>query len=322
MRYCAPIMLADPNLDFQKLWPGTRNLTFVEKAVLDRCLLDDRPPLSALTLYHNLSRSPAPVIIDNSPFYGSDHDFRSMMRMRSQFHHSMLVLPDALGDRNLTIENALVAVAEWEKAASPRPTLIGICQGSNWDEFHDCYRFFLQCPGVDIIGIPFSIDFEVPGSENEFTSDLCPLSEIRSYNGDNIQFKRAVNRAKAIHNLFVDDISLTDHVRFHLFGMANPHELLFYRGRIRRHIYSLDTTLPLLCAYAGMRFISHTEEPVENDVRLYTRESEKPPHLWVDLLREGPISEEVFELFSENVSILYQNWMMYSSKALAARSDL
>ena len=166
---------------------------------------------------------------------------------------SELILPDVLKDGKATQE-ASMSFYENYLAGDKRPEglkLMAVAQGETYYEWMESYNFWNECDFVDVIGVPYDIDFPV-GVDKGGTFTKTEL--------------RSLNRQALVSSLYYNK----GRKPIHLLGMNNLRELEMLRdsGANRRgFIRSNDTTGPFAAALYGMDWstMSASEKRFEKD---------------------------------------------------------
>ena len=146
-----------------------------------------------------------------------------------------LILPDVLGNKEQTIENSTKFHKDFLSKKTRPDSLMAVPQGLTYDDWITCYNHFLKWDEVDVLGIPYDIEFDIPGRE------------VRE--GLTKTEKRARRRLALVK--FLDE---WDQLRkpLHLLGMNNLWELGNY-DRFES-VRSTDTTAPFAAAIAGRKW--------------------------------------------------------------------
>lgn len=146
-----------------------------------------------------------------------------------------LILPDVLADKDATVkatrsffENFIVTAKDNEFVPD---NFMAVAQGQTYDEFLECYHLWQDTEFVDVIGIPYDIDFEIPGLDTSQSNRTTA---------------RGLRRIRMCQILNVS--ASKKHI--HLLGMNNLWELAQYEVQGIK-VRSNDTTGPFAAAVGG-----------------------------------------------------------------------
>ncbi|WP_267716713.1 hypothetical protein [Streptomyces sp. CoH17] len=155
------------------------------------------------------------------------------------------ILPDVLQDGEETYKRSVQFIKELEVAGwifdgdDRFQKVMAVAQGKTFTEWINCYTKFLSLPEVNIIGIPYDIDFDVNMSQTR------EMSKTEA---------RALNRINLLQHLLAKGM-LTKPI--HLLGMNNLDEfrtLSAYSNVL--NIRSNDTTAPFAAAMVGRKWVN------------------------------------------------------------------
>lgn len=214
-------------------------------------VIQDPEFLLSLSLTNN-------VILDNgADEMGEGMGGHELAYLLGKVSPEYLILPDVLGNGMETWSRGVAFLTNLRRVVDCGVKFIGVAQGQDWGEFYETYNHWLTNPAVHTIGIPYDIDFDVPGcSFDEEDEELFT-------NG----MKRASRRIQVMRNLLLDEEVGKP---FHLLGSNDLWEMtLLYKDypELLPHIESHDTTSPYAAAQAGVRF-----EHISEDVYLFGQE--------------------------------------------------
>lgn len=165
-------------------------------------------------------------ILDNSAFeLGKPISGRELYDLAIEYEPTHVVIPDSLHDYQGTVELAnefreLCKTRKESRFGEEIPfKTIGVCQGKNFEEAKHCFLDFKD--RVDIIAIPFDL---FPDSDN-VTDRFRFLNSMHGYLSNS---------------------------KIHLLGCKNPVEFqLFKKQFFAQHIYSIDTSSPIVNGFVG-----------------------------------------------------------------------
>lgn len=184
--------------------------------------------------YKEKLKESAYSILDNSAFeLGKPIDGQLLIDLAQEFEPTHVVIPDALHDYGLTKQLSVEFVSlinNQKNDISSDFKFIGVCQGKNFEEAIDCFKFFTNNHYIDIIAIPF---------------DLFPDSD------------HVTDRFRFLQQIY--DIYGKNHkIKIHLLGCKNPVEFqLFKKQPFRNYIYSIDTSSPIVNGFVGNKLTEH-----------------------------------------------------------------
>lgn len=148
-----------------------------------------------------------------------------------------MILPDVLENTEKTLENSNAFLKEFQpKKEFPEMSIMAVAQGENWSEWLLCYKEWYYNDQVDVIGIPYDIDFSVKSSR---------------FNPPSRTLTRATNRLTLIQELEDRDLLGKE---VHLLGMNNLWELRTHELMGLPAIRSNDTTAPFAAAQVSRKW--------------------------------------------------------------------
>lgn len=161
-----------------------------------------------------------------------------------QIQPNEIILPDVLGDTDATIKNSEEFYIEYVHPAFIRgdeylPSIMAVPQGLTFDDYMRCYQKFSDWSAVDVIGIPYDIEFDIPGFPEYDSSSV--------FADDTKTIKRAKRRLNLLRYLRPSG-RLSQPI--HLLGMNNLSELRAHQREHSHLIRSNDTTAPFAAAHA------------------------------------------------------------------------
>ena len=183
-------------------------------------------------------------VLDNSLFeLGDSIDYKKLYKYGEEYKPSHLILPDCLHNAEITKERALTYLKEFKST----PKLIGVVQGKNYKEIEDMVKFFCNLPEVDIIAIPFDI------MKTSIPEDLS-------------EEEKKVWRVGIVKNYVIPN--LTNKKKLHLLGCATVFEFEMYTEKELKHIYSVDTSAPIMYGIEGIDFNDCTVKTPKPNAKL------------------------------------------------------
>lgn len=185
------------------------------------------------------------VILDNAADeLGTGMSGKDLWDLVLDIRPSELILPDVLQDKEATYEASMKFYNDYLVDMDRGPRLMAVAQGTTEIEWMESYNMWKDLDFVDVIGVPYDIDFTVGG----------PTPELESLNRTE---RRSRNRRKLVNQLYYQ----SGQKPIHLLGMNNLMELEMLRdtganrsGFIRSH----DTTGPFAAAVVGMDWSTYT----------------------------------------------------------------
>lgn len=166
-------------------------------------------------------------ILDNSLFeLGDSIDYKELYRLGEEYKPSHIILPDCLHDIKTTKERAELYLKEFGDNSTPK--FIAVLQGKSYEEIEILLDFYLQEDKIDIIAVPFDI--------------MKP-----SIPADTIEPLKKIWRHKVVKECIIPYINKSScKKKLHLLGCATPLEFNLYLSSELRHIYSVDTSAPII----------------------------------------------------------------------------
>jgi hypothetical protein len=161
-------------------------------------------------------------------------DFNELIR---GIKPDVVIAPDVLGKPEETLRRTSEFILEMgDYCLDSGIQIMAVAQGLDIDSWLNGYLQLLSNPSVDIIGIPYDIEFDSSvgrwaGSKEETKTE-----------------KRAHRRAELLDLLEFRDMLLKP---IHLLGMNNLQELRYHDYKNRLAVISTDTTAPFAAALDG-----------------------------------------------------------------------
>jgi hypothetical protein len=173
------------------------------------------------------------ITLDNGSAEHSLVTEETLLNLTEEFVPDEVVAPDVLFDKDQTLRNLDSFVAEMDKRGLLHYTSIFGCpQGSNKQEWLECYTEMANHPHVSVIGLS---KIAVPKCWNNVTGDVMI----------------AQSRNECVQELF-DRGLLTKPL--HLLGMGEHNEFDYYAKHNIPNIRSSDSCYSILAALNGISF--------------------------------------------------------------------
>lgn len=190
--------------------------------------------------FYKKKLSTAPYsILDCSTFeLGKSVDQKELLDNAIEYKPTHLVLPDTLHDYEATIKASTRFIENYKSTLiDNKIKTIGVLQGNSFHELLKCHLDYLRLGAdiVDMIAIPFD----------------C----IKDSDWHNIRYQ-----------FFKELSQVTDfgYRKYHFLGLENPSELSLYDSGLRKHIFSIDTSSPIINGWVGNEYGNYglkTEKP-------------------------------------------------------------
>jgi hypothetical protein len=118
-------------------------------------------------------------ILDNSLIeLGGSVDLQRVLDAAAHIGADEIILPDVFQDGPATIRAFKASLQEllaiYPDGKFPYK-LMAVAQGKDEKEWYECYKFFLDNPYVDVIGIPKVLAKKHPAGRPHFVNELCDL---------------------------------------------------------------------------------------------------------------------------------------------------
>lgn len=201
------------------------------------------------------------VLLDNSIFelgtaFESDTYADWIVKLKPDWY----IVPDVLDNANATIDSFDSFMLTYPDLPGK---VIGVAQGSTYDELVACYRYMAYDSRVDKVAMSFNHPF--------FQTMKPPLG--------NKYYRMMRGRQKAIADMLRDDIINKDKPH-HLLGCGLPQEFEAYKDH--KWIDSMDTSNPVI---HGMKGITYSPYGLNNkeSVKLFTLINENVVDNWKEI---------------------------------------
>jgi hypothetical protein len=199
------------------------------------------------------------VLLDNSIFelgtaFESDTYADWVVKLKPDWY----IVPDVLDNANATIDSFDSFMLTYPDLPGK---VIGVAQGSTYDELVACYRYMAYDSRVDKVAMSFN---------HPFFQDLS---------GGNKYYRMMRGRQKVIADMLRDDIINQDKPH-HLLGCGLPQEFIEYQNH--KWIDSMDTSNPVIHGMKGIRYNNNGLDDKES-VKLFTLIDEDVVACWDDI---------------------------------------
>lgn len=199
------------------------------------------------------------VLLDNSIFelgtaFESDTYADWIVKLKPDWY----IVPDVLDNANATIDSFDSFMLTYPDLPGK---VIGVAQGSTYDELVACYRYMAYDSRVDKVAMSFN---------HPFFQDLS---------SGNKYYKMMRGRQKVIADMLRDDIINQDKPH-HLLGCGLPQEFTEYQNH--KWIDSMDTSNPVIHGMKGIRYNDNGLDDKES-VKLFTLIDEDVVACWDDI---------------------------------------
>jgi hypothetical protein len=201
------------------------------------------------------------VLLDNSIFelgtaFESDTYADWIVKLKPDWY----IVPDVLDNANATIDSFDSFMLTYPDLPGK---VIGVAQGSTYDELVACYRYMAYDSRVDKVAMSFNHPF--------FQTMIPPLG--------NKYYRMMRGRQKVIADMLRDDI-INQGKPHHLLGCGLPQEFTEYQNH--KWIDSMDTSNPVIHGMKGIRYNDYGLNDKES-VKLFTLIDEDVVACWDDI---------------------------------------
>lgn len=216
-----------------------------------------------------------PVILDNSIVeLGDALAGDQVLEVAREFTPDVIVAPDCFHDRKETIERTIKFCRDKYRIPELRRVkTMAVAHGKSWEQWQQCFTQHMQNENVDIIGLPFSTTWAVPGID--YTGMTKTVTMMNNRLAMTAWISKSFRRPKPCH----------------LLGANNPVELRTQRsyGFVESH----DSSAAYSCA--------RNELLLDFKDGLGAREKFKMDFSWT-------LSDPQFQMFLENVKTI-RSWV-------------
>lgn len=193
-------------------------------------VLKEERLLGKETVYRDYFRSQSlagrTVFLDNGAHENSCVDVFTLCACANDIRATHVIAPDKVGDYEETyrLTEEFLSFLQTQDLDF-KFQVIGVAQGSTFQEWMDCYEYLLTNPMIDVIAIPYDVNFLVPVTKNKlytrslFTKDIlykeCTKSVTQCYT------RMELVKKLQLLNLLKKPI--------HLLGWSLPYEIFYYK---------------------------------------------------------------------------------------------
>jgi len=221
--------------------------------------------------YENSVKTKRHVLLDNSLFeLGEAFNPTEYVKWINKLNPTEYIIPDALGDKNKTIELFNNFIKNYSKDITKETKAIGVVQGSSYEDIVECYKTLNDSGFCSKIAFAFIGD-----------------AYTKAFPHPNKWVSMAMGRVLVLSKLLNDGV-INKNLPHHLLGSSHPREFSFYQGSEFNWIDTLDTSSPIV---HGLKKIKYNEQ-----VGTWNKESTK----LVDLL-ETKIDNVQFNIIENNI---------------------
>ena len=193
------------------------------------------------------------VILDNSIFeLGKAFDPERFVYWINKLKPAWYVVPDVLEDAVGTVASMDTWISVWKPKVTAPSKMIGVVQGSSYDEIAKCYQYMDKVAGVDKIAISFDYSY--------YQKSVPHPDKLMSW---------MLGRVKLISDLLKDGILNTSKPH-HLLGCALPGEGIFYPWDQFEFIDSVDTSNPIVHGFKRIAYRGSLGLNFKSSEKLYT----------------------------------------------------
>ena len=199
------------------------------------------------------------VLLDNSIFeLGTAFNGDVYADWVAKLKPDWYIVPDVLDNANATIDSFDSFMLSYPDLPGK---VIGVAQGSSYDELVACYRYMAYDSRVDKVAMSFNHPF------------------FQELSGGNKYYRMMAGRQWTIRNMIADGI-INEDKPHHLLGCGLPQEFTEYQNH--KWIDSMDTSNPVIHGMKGIRYKAvglHDKE----SVKLFTLIDEDVVACWDDI---------------------------------------
>jgi hypothetical protein len=192
------------------------------------------------------------VLLDNSLFeLGESYDPEQFAYWVNELNPTEYIIPDVFNDKDGTIKSYENFISKYDNLPGKK---IAVVHGKTYEEFVECYEFFINTYEVDKIAFNFVDDYFVKFYEDEIQTRNLKIPPLWLAIPDNEWKKYALGRAMLIGRLAREKI-LRPYMKHHLLGATLPIEFsLYFHNKINSFITSIDTSNPIVAGLLSHRY--------------------------------------------------------------------
>lgn len=223
------------------------------------------------------------VLLDNSLFeLGESYDPEQFAYWVNELKPTEYIIPDVFNNKDGTITSYENFISKYDNLPGKK---IAVVHGKTYEEFVECYEFFINTYEIDKIAFNFVDDYFVKSYEDEIRTGNLKIPPLWLDIPDNEWKKYALGRAMLIERLAREKI-LRPYMKHHLLGATLPREFsLYFHNKINSFITSIDTSNPIVAGLLGHRY----DEDYGLKVKWHTK--------LVDLIDATPNQQQLKDIF-------------------------
>lgn len=193
------------------------------------------------------------VILDNSIFeLGEAFDMQKFAEWVNRLKPTWYIVPDSLDNTKETISNMEKWCKSYRDRIDSSCKMIGVIQGSTYEEVKECYTYMDKVANVDKIAFSF---------DSEYYNNSVPHS--------NKLVSWMMGRVKMLGDLQRDEV-INVNKPHHLLGAGLISEFQFYDDENYSWIDSVDTSSPVVHGMVGLSYDEVAGNFEKASVKLYT----------------------------------------------------
>lgn len=175
------------------------------------------------------------VLMDNGAYEKELLSNDMLLEIVNYIKPTCLVAPDVLRNAKATLEKTWSFFESHEYAKMPKKLqIMAVPQGQTLDEYLECYRIFAFDFRVDLIGLNFVSNFNLPGKES----------------ADHKDFEQMNNRIALVKYLDHNNL-VNKEKKHHLLGLSSPLELNHQKSY--DWIFSNDSSCAFIHGATGVK---------------------------------------------------------------------
>lgn len=189
------------------------------------------------------------VMLDNGAHENSCVDNQSLLFNAKSIQATHVIAPDVVGDTKKTLANTKEFIDFLDSQKSTdlgNFQLVGVAQGTSFEEWLDCYKTHLKNSTIDMIAIPYDVSFFfTPGDYKiqfaSLFSESVPVTKKLTLSVAQAHTRMSLMQYLADHDLLKKPI--------HLLGWSLPYEIMFYSKVGLNKIIDLSNDSQGYCVY-------------------------------------------------------------------------